>query len=86
MVLFHHERPDGTGYYGKDADTVPIGSRVLSVAEAYDAMTTSRSRPRLAPDKALAYLQQHKGSTYDVDCVNVLADILDPRFNAIPLS
>ena len=43
-IAAHHERPDGSGYpAGLDGDRVPLGARILAVADAYDAMTSDRS-------------------------------------------
>jgi HD-GYP domain-containing protein (c-di-GMP phosphodiesterase class II) len=86
VVLYHHERPDGTGYYGKPAESVPRASFVLSVAEAYDAMTSSLVREPLTAEYALEHLQSRKGSAYQQDCVEALADQLKPRAVCIPLS
>jgi putative two-component system response regulator len=85
-VLYHHERPDGTGYYGRPAGGVPRAACALAVAETYDAMTTSLLRERLAPQAALDRLAEVRGQHYDADCVNALADQLRPRSRAIPLA
>ena len=86
VVLCHHERPDGTGYYGKPAAGVPRASFVLAVAEAYDAMTSSLLREPLTQEYALAHLQSQKGEVYDSECVEALTDHLKPRATCIPLS
>src|SRR5262245_35926290 len=46
-IHYHHERVDGNGYHGKSGDEIPKTSRILAVAEAYDAMTTSLVRERM---------------------------------------
>ena len=46
-ILYHHEYVDGSGYYGRTAASIPRAARILAVAEAYDAMTTSLVRKRL---------------------------------------
>ncbi len=71
-VLYHHERPDGEGYYGREAERTPIAARILAVAEVYDAMTTSRHRESLTQGQALAKLQERKGELYDAECVDAL--------------
>jgi HD-GYP domain-containing protein (c-di-GMP phosphodiesterase class II) len=44
MVLYHHERYDGTGYpAGLKGETIPIAARIMAVAETFDAMTSRRS-------------------------------------------
>lgn len=60
FIRHHHERLDGTGYpdhlRGED---IPVGARLLALADAYDALTSDRSyRPRLAPEDALVVLAQ----------------------------
>jgi HD-GYP domain-containing protein (c-di-GMP phosphodiesterase class II) len=86
VVLYHHERPDGSGYYGKPGGRVPRASYVLAVAEAYDAMTSSIVREPLTSERALGYLQARKGTSYDADSVEALVDQLRPRSTGIPLS
>jgi putative nucleotidyltransferase with HDIG domain len=85
-ILYHHERPDGAGYYGKEAAGVPQAAQVLAVAEAYDAMTSCRLRPRLSPAAALDCLKQGKGTAFDAECVDALVDQLHPKTRSLPLS
>ena len=77
-VLHHHERWDGTGY--PDAlggDDIPLGARIIFVADAYDAMTSDRVyRGRLTDDEAVAELARCSGSQFDPDVVAALADEL----------
>jgi HD-GYP domain-containing protein (c-di-GMP phosphodiesterase class II) len=77
-VLHHHERWDGTGY--PDAlggDEIPLGARVIFVADAYDAMTSDRVyRGRLTDDEAIAELARCSGSQFDPDVVAALAEEL----------
>jgi len=86
LVLCHHERPDGAGYYNKQADSVPRGSFALCVAEAYDAMTSSLLGRTVDPDEALDLLMSGRGKAYDADSVEALVDALKPRRTSIPLS
>jgi HD-GYP domain-containing protein (c-di-GMP phosphodiesterase class II) len=85
-ILYHHERPDGTGYYGKQSENVPRTARVLAVAEVYDAMTSSRIRKPMPSASALDLLASRRGETYDSDCVDALVDKLRPRPRVVPLS
>jgi len=70
-VLHHHERWDGTGYPNRLAgDTIPLGARILFVADAYDAMTTDRVyRGRLPHFRAIAELERCAGTQFDPDVV-----------------
>jgi len=85
-ILFHHERPDGCGYYGVNGDDVPVSARILAVAEVYDAMTTTSLRRRLPQAEALAAMDDQKGVSLDSDCVEALADRVRPQLRNIPLA
>ncbi len=85
-ILYHHEQPDGEGYYGKPPEEIPRAAAVLSVAEAYDAMTSSTLMPPLPSDRALDLLAERAGKKYDADSVEALSNALRPRQRAIPLS
>jgi HD-GYP domain-containing protein (c-di-GMP phosphodiesterase class II) len=84
-VLLHHERVDGSGYYGKRGEQTPRNARILAVAETYDAMTTSLVKERLPQDHAMAILRDRK-EHYDADCVGALADAVKPRASRIPMT
>ena len=43
LILFHHEWFDGSGYFAKKGNEIPLGASILSVSDAFDAMTTDRS-------------------------------------------
>jgi diguanylate cyclase (GGDEF)-like protein len=77
-VLHHHERYDGAGYpAGLAGEEIPLASRVLAVADAFETMTGGRPyRTRLSTEAALAELQDHAGAQFDPDCVEALADLL----------
>ena len=77
-VLHHHERWDGTGYPDAlEGDDIPLGARIIFVADAYDAMTSERVyRGRLTDDEAIAELTRCSGSQFDPEVVATLADEL----------
>ena len=77
-VLHHHERWDGAGYPdGMAAGKIPVGARLLGVADAFDAMTSDRVyRGRLTDDQAIAELARCSGTQFDPDVVAALADEL----------
>jgi HD-GYP domain-containing protein (c-di-GMP phosphodiesterase class II) len=66
-VLYHHERWDGGGYpLGRRGRGIPEPARLISVADAFDAMTSTRPyRAALSPDAALAELDRCAGAQFD---------------------
>ena len=77
IVRCHHESWDGTGYpEGLRGTDIPIGARILSVVDCFDALTSDRPyRPRLSDDEALAILLQRRGSMYDPLVVDTFARV-----------
>lgn len=67
IVRHHHENWDGTGYPdGLSGDRIPIGSRIVSVVDCFDALTSDRPyRPRMQDRDALQILSARRGSMYD---------------------
>jgi len=81
-VLHHHERWDGNGYpERKSGGEIPLGARILFVADAYDAMTTDRVyRGRLSHDRAIAELERCAGTQFDPEVVAAFrAEFDQPR-------
>jgi putative nucleotidyltransferase with HDIG domain len=67
IVRHHHENWDGTGYPdGIAGDAIPIGARVLSVVDCFDALTSDRPyRPRMTDAQALQIVRDRSGNMYD---------------------
>lgn len=78
FVHCHHERLDGKGYpRNLKAEEIPLGARVLAVADSYDAMTTDRPYQKgRSPETALAILRQNAGTRWDETCIVALESIL----------
>jgi len=76
IVRFHHERPDGLGYpHGLDHAEIPLAARIVSVCDAYGAMTKTRPyRAALMHDAALAELERHSGTQFDPDAAEALIE------------
>lgn len=74
IVLQHHERVDGKGYpYGLKGEEIDLLAKIISVADAYDAMTSDRPyRKAFAKDQALKELQRCAGSQFDKGIVEKL--------------
>ncbi len=74
IVRLHHERPDGLGYpHGLAGERIPLATRIVSVCDAYGAMT--KERPYSAPldlEAALGELHRHAGTQFDAEVVEAL--------------
>ncbi|MCG0277081.1 MAG: HD domain-containing protein [Thermanaeromonas sp.] len=75
----HHERYDGKGYpYGLKGEKIPLPSRILAVADAFDAMTSSRPyQPMRTPRQALEHLREGAGSQFDPRIVDVACVLVE---------
>lgn len=78
-ILYHHERYDGTGYpFGLRGQEIPIEGRLLTVADTFDAMTSTRPyRQALTPEEALAEIIRHRGTQFDPDIVDALIRVYE---------
>jgi len=67
IVRHEHERYDGTGYPdGLKSEAIPLASRIIAIADAYDAMTTNHSyRQGMAPGQAITALSKAVGTQFD---------------------
>jgi hypothetical protein len=74
IIRHHHETYAGTGYPdGLEGDAIPLGSRIIMVADAYDAMTSNRPyRKALSSEQALEELERFSGYQFDPIIVNVM--------------
>lgn len=78
MVRHHHERFDGRGYPDRlNGHDIPLEARILTIADIYDAVTTTRSyRPAFTHEKAIGILESERGKTVDPELLDVfLADV-----------
>ncbi len=88
IILHHHERYDGTGYpNGMRGDSIPLGARILNLADAFDAMTTQRpyNKP-MSLSEALDMCRREGGASFDPDCVEALIRFLDGEEETMLLS
>jgi len=79
VIRSHHERYDGTGYPdGLKADETTISAQIVSVADAYDAMTTSRSYHAAMPkEEALGKIKAGSGTQFNPAVVQALVKVLE---------
>ncbi len=84
MIYYHHERFDGKGYpEGIGGDEIPLNSRIVSLADAFDAMTSDRSyRRRLKFDIVVSEIQKNKGKQFHPEIVDAFFDAL-PEIKAL---
>lgn len=77
LVRHHHERFDGNGYPDRLKGTeIPMGSRILAVADTYDAMTSDRAYRKGLPDKiAREEMIRYSGKMYDPEVVEAFLEI-----------
>ncbi|MGN1373215.1 MAG: HD domain-containing phosphohydrolase [Candidatus Coproplasma sp.] len=78
---YHHERYDGTGYTeGLKGENIPEIARIISIADAYDAMTSTRVyRPEMTEEQAVQQLIKNSGTQFDPAMVEAFLRILDKK-------
>ncbi len=65
-IHYHHERPDGHGYYSLDGEDLPIEAALIALADSFDAMTTDRPyRKALSTEEALRRIEEGLGTQFD---------------------
>jgi diguanylate cyclase (GGDEF)-like protein len=81
IILHHHERFAGHGYpYGLRANEIPLGARIVAIADAYDAMIHDRPYKRaISHEQAIAELRRHAGTQFDPDLVELFCDLYADR-------
>jgi HD-GYP domain-containing protein (c-di-GMP phosphodiesterase class II) len=78
MIMHHHERWDGAGYPARlKAYEIPLGSRIIAVADSFDAMTADRPyRKALSVNQAVQILLEGRGKQWDPNIVNAFVDLM----------
>ncbi len=78
IIRHHHERWDGMGYPdGLLGDEIPIGARIVSVCDAFDAMTSDRPyRKALPVGVACEEIMKHASLQFDPECASLLVDVV----------
>src|SRR3954469_8565479 len=77
IILHHHERFAGHGYpFGLRGNDIPLGARIVAIADAYDAMIHDRPYKRaISHDDAIKELQEHAGTQFDPELVALFCDV-----------
>ena len=89
LVRAHHERPDGKGYPdGLTEEETPLGAYIISVADSFDAMTSSRPyRSAMGYDYAVKEIKNNMGYQYDYSIGKAFLEIITPSLvNEVLLS
>ncbi|WP_044931124.1 HD-GYP domain-containing protein [Butyrivibrio sp. AC2005] len=82
-ILYHHERMDGNGYHQLKGSQIPLGARIIAVADTYSAITMNRSyKASLSYPEAIAELRMAAGSQLDEEIVDRFCNIPKSRLEA----
>lgn len=78
IIRYHHERYDGNGYpNGAKGDEIPLSSKIISVADAYDSMVSKRSyRESLSHEQAMQIINEQSGKQFDPEVVTAFNGII----------
>lgn len=85
IIKYHHEYYNGCGYpYGLKGDEIPLGSRIIAIADAYDSMISNRAyRKSLTSEEAVKIIEQGAGKQFDPDLVEIFKAILPQAMEEI---
>ena len=83
IILHHHERFSGHGYpHGLRGGDIPLGARIVAIADAYDAMVHDRPyQSAVSHDAAIAELREHAGIQFDPELVDIFCGLFS---NSVP--
>ncbi|MBF8289815.1 MAG: Diguanylate cyclase [Chloroflexi bacterium] len=81
IILHHHERFGGAGYpYGLRGNEIPLGARIVAIADAYDAMIQDRPyKKKISHEAAVEEMRRHSGTQFDPELVELFCDIYGAR-------
>ena len=80
IIKYHHENEDGSGYYGKKSDEIPLGAKIIHVCDVYDALTSSRPYHKKRPKKeAIIYIKNNMDIMFDREIATVFIEKIAKR-------
>ena len=79
IIKYHHEQYDGNGYpFGLKGEEIPIASRIIAVADAYDGLISNRSyRKGFSHEDAIKKLKERAGTGLDPKLVDAFVKVMD---------
>jgi len=81
LILYHHEKYDGSGSQGLEGDNIPLGARIIAVADVYDALTSDRPyRKGFSPLQAKEEILSNSGKQFDPNVVKAF-DAIFPKID-----
>ena len=85
IIKYHHEYYNGCGYpFGLKGEEIPLGSRIIAIADAYDSMVSNRAyRNSLTSEQAVEILKQGAGKQFDPNLVQIFINILPDALKEI---
>jgi len=85
IIKYHHEFYNGCGYpYGLKGEEIPLGSRIIAIADAYDSLVSNRAyRNSLTSDEALKVIEQNSGIQFDPYLVEIFKSVLPDAIKEI---
>lgn len=85
IIKYHHEYYNGCGYpFGLKGEQIPLGSRIIAIADAYDSMVSKRAyRDSLTSDEALKVIEQGAGKQFDPNLVEIFKIVLPEALQEI---
>lgn len=82
MVLYHHEKFDGTGYpSGIEGEDIPLGAKILAIADVFDAISSNRAyRDAMPLDKVIRIMKSESGKAFDPNILEVFLTIAEDLY------
>jgi len=85
FIIYHHEQYDGTGYHKLIGEDIPLGARIIAVADVYDALMSDRSyRKGVSPAAAREHIIANASKYFDPVVVDAFVSIL-PQLESLTL-